>query len=53
MEERTGFRAGAVSVEQVTALNREFQAAAHKQIFGNSDEMLESLIPNLAPCSTN
>jgi len=53
MEERTGFRAGAVSVEQVTALNREIQAAAHKQIFGHSDEILKSLIPSLAPCSTN
>lgn len=26
MEERTGVRAGAVSVEQVTALNREFSS---------------------------
>ena len=36
VEERTGFEAGPVSVEQVARLNRETQTAAHKQVFGNS-----------------
>ncbi len=43
VEERTGFEAGPVSVEQVARLNREIQTAAHKQVFGNSREILQSL----------
>jgi hypothetical protein len=43
VEERTGFEAGPVSVEQVARLNREIQMAAHKQVFGNSREILQSL----------
>jgi hypothetical protein len=44
VKDRTGFSAGVVSIEQVTALNREIQAASHKQIFGHSLQILESLM---------
>jgi len=43
IETRGGYSAGPVSVEQVRELNGEIQAGAHKQIFGSSQEVLESL----------
>jgi len=43
-DEPTGFSAGQVSTEQVRKLNGEIQRAAHKQVFGNSREVLEHLV---------
>jgi Protein of unknown function (DUF4238) len=41
VQERTGFRPGQVSVEQVEILNGKIQRAAHKQVFGSSRQILE------------
>lgn len=42
-EERCGYGGRPVSPEQVARLNREILAAAHKQVFGHSREVLLSL----------
>jgi hypothetical protein len=43
VNERTRFAAGPVSANQVIALNRRIQAAAHRQIYGSSRDVLDSL----------
>lgn len=41
--ERTGYVSGPMSVDEVILLNSRIQAAAHKQIFGSTRAVLESL----------
>ncbi|MDB5987609.1 MAG: hypothetical protein JWR16_2662 [Nevskia sp.] len=45
VDERSGYGAGALSIDQVSKLNCEMQAAAFSQVFGHSREVLTSLRP--------